>query len=504
MSIKLWELPANANHFRRCLKYETFGVALFLLLFVAGVYFRVESNATTVIEVAAIAGILYLWESAKRRLTNKWAEVDDCLAAGFNSRKGIDSYRYSIEQYSKAISIDPKYAWSYVLRGIALNNLGQYDRAIADLTVAVKLCRLQPMAYLVRGAVYQDQGQYQKAIWDLTIAGGICCSHWWDVYEILKVQKKVNREHRRTLKKILKLDSASTIDYVRSQQTSQELEWHRITIHECTKAIKQEPCGVTFLERGAVYFATGQYSEAIMDYTSGLRHYLDTGYGWGAMHAYRERATAYHATGDHQQFAADTMKAANLAKELERHSRVMAGKYKQKARDYLKELRKLHKYLARYPHSLSQFVQRGHIYWELGQYEKALADYSKAISLGDRRASTFESRGDAHLELQHYEQAIEDYSSALDGQFETLNRITALIYKKRGDAYRAQERYQNSVADYCKAIILSRYYCGIKSLTILSQRIREHPDWLEDAYLRLGDVAGRARQSTKINIATNY
>ena len=41
-------------------------------------------------------------------------------------------YNKAIKDYSKAIALDPKYAWAYSRRGHDYSKKGDFDRAIAD------------------------------------------------------------------------------------------------------------------------------------------------------------------------------------------------------------------------------------------------------------------------------------------------------------------------------------------------------------------------------------
>jgi tetratricopeptide (TPR) repeat protein len=48
-------------------------------------------------------------------------------------------YDRAIADLTEAIRLDPKYVWAYASRGEAYRMKGDYDRAIADLTEAIRL-----------------------------------------------------------------------------------------------------------------------------------------------------------------------------------------------------------------------------------------------------------------------------------------------------------------------------------------------------------------------------
>jgi tetratricopeptide (TPR) repeat protein len=79
---------------------------------------------------------------------------------------GLGNYRQAIEDYNRAIEIKPAYADAYSNRGLSYSKLGQYQLAIEDFN---KLIRLKPAyadAYYSRGNAYGMLGQYQLAIED--------------------------------------------------------------------------------------------------------------------------------------------------------------------------------------------------------------------------------------------------------------------------------------------------------------------------------------------------
>ena len=77
------------------------------------------------------------------------------LAFIFNSRGNAyhrrGDYDRAIADYTEAIRLDPKYAIVYGNRGNSYRLKGDYDRAIADLTEAIRLDPKYAIAYNNRG-----------------------------------------------------------------------------------------------------------------------------------------------------------------------------------------------------------------------------------------------------------------------------------------------------------------------------------------------------------------
>jgi len=74
----------------------------------------------------------------------------------------------AIDDYTRAIELDPKDTKAYYNRGLAYSNLRQYQKAIDDYTRTIELDPKLAIAYYNRGTVYDELRQYQKAIDDYT------------------------------------------------------------------------------------------------------------------------------------------------------------------------------------------------------------------------------------------------------------------------------------------------------------------------------------------------
>ena len=73
----------------------------------------------------------------------------------------------AIEDFDRAIRIDPEFAMAYSNRGYAYLNKEQYDRAVVDCTKAINLNPGDAVAYLNRGTAYRLQGNTAEATAEL-------------------------------------------------------------------------------------------------------------------------------------------------------------------------------------------------------------------------------------------------------------------------------------------------------------------------------------------------
>ncbi|MBR1806300.1 MAG: tetratricopeptide repeat protein [Selenomonadaceae bacterium] len=79
-------------------------------------------------------------------------------------------YNGAIRLYGEAVELKPDFAAAYNNRGIAYDDLKQYERAIADYDAAIELDPNFAAAYNNRGAAYADMEQHEQAIDDYDTA----------------------------------------------------------------------------------------------------------------------------------------------------------------------------------------------------------------------------------------------------------------------------------------------------------------------------------------------
>jgi tetratricopeptide (TPR) repeat protein len=79
---------------------------------------------------------------------------------------GKGQYDRTIQDYDRAIALNPNFGEAYYARGIVYDEKGQYDSAIQELDRAIALNPKYADAYNNRGFVYEEKGQYDRAIQD--------------------------------------------------------------------------------------------------------------------------------------------------------------------------------------------------------------------------------------------------------------------------------------------------------------------------------------------------
>ena len=86
-------------------------------------------------------------------------------------KKGLDhgkleKYQEAIENFNKAIELDPNSVAFYFARGDVYEILKKYEEAINDYDEAIELDPDNSYCYCNRGIAYEKMGEYQEAIND--------------------------------------------------------------------------------------------------------------------------------------------------------------------------------------------------------------------------------------------------------------------------------------------------------------------------------------------------
>jgi tetratricopeptide (TPR) repeat protein len=88
-------------------------------------------------------------------------------------------------------------------------------------------------------------------------------------------------------------------------------------------------------------------------------------------------------------------------------------------------------------------LNRANLYAELSQFDKAIADYNRALELEPRNVPARYSRGNAYGKQGRHEQAIADYNALL-----AINPAFPHAYVKKGLAYEQMGRPQEALTVY--------------------------------------------------------
>lgn len=181
----------------------------------------------------------------------------------------------AIEDYTKAIQLNPNNATAYNNRGFVRLSLGDNRGAIADYTKAIQLDPDDVTAYYFRGSARSELGEKQGAISDYTIA--------------------------------IQLDPNDATAYKNRAFAREDLGDQQGAVADYTAAIQLDPDDVTaYSSRGLAHYELGDLQSAIEDYNQAIQ--LDPDY----ITAYYFRGAARSDLGDKQGAIADYTTAIQL------------------------------------------------------------------------------------------------------------------------------------------------------------------------------------------------
>ncbi|HVX63374.1 MAG TPA: tetratricopeptide repeat protein, partial [Pirellulales bacterium] len=103
------------------------------------------------------------------------------------------------------------------------------------------------------------------------------------------------------------------------------------------------------------------------------------------------------------------------------------------------------------PERPGPWLARGFAYWQLGQFDNALADFNTAVKLaGPMLTNSLAARGGLLHAMQRSKEAMSDFGEALK-----LNKADGMIYLFRGRSLCAEDKYQAGLKDFKTAVQLN-------------------------------------------------
>jgi tetratricopeptide (TPR) repeat protein len=242
-------------------------------------------------------------------------------------------------------------------------------------------------------------------------------------------------------------------------------------IADYDKAIALEPgWALAYNNRGFARIRREEFDAAIVDLDKAIA--LDPTFGF----AYNNRGKAFAEKGDLEKAMADydksiALDASNaLALSNRGYARTLKGEFDGAIADFDRAI-------AVSPKMAESYNGRGAAYYtryfqsrSAQDLNKAIDDYSQAINLGPA-AMIYANRGYALTDKEEYDRAIADFDKAL-----TLNPKLATAYNGRGLVNYSKAQFAQAIVDYDKAIAFdanSAEFYGNRALSRLALRLDE-------------------------------
>lgn len=102
--------------------------------------------------------------------------------------------------------------------------------------------------------------------------------------------------------------------------------------------------------------------------------------------------------------------------------------------------------LSKYPVSMV-YLRRGTIFYNTGEYDKAISDFNGAVTVDPLYAEAYDIRGSAYTKKKQYKMALADFTEAL-----RINPSYVLSYNNRGYLYMVTGEYDKAACDFTMAL----------------------------------------------------
>ncbi|MCX6251086.1 MAG: tetratricopeptide repeat protein [Bacteroidetes bacterium] len=109
--------------------------------------------------------------------------------------------------------------------------------------------------------------------------------------------------------------------------------------------------------------------------------------------------------------------------------------------------------ISKYDYSQVAYYNRGTAWDELKQWDRAIADFSKAIEINPKLTDAYYNRGNTYNNLGQWERSITDFSKVIE-----IDPNNTKAYSNRGATYIILGQWDKAVADFSKTIEIDPEY----------------------------------------------
>ena len=269
-------------------------------------------------KIKRLAAIKRGYNRAKNTNTinkNKTLTGDDYFYLALNAPK--DSHQYIINNYSKCISLNSKYKeFAYGLRGMTKDNLKDYSGAIEDYSKAIEINPKGVTSYIFyfkRGTIKGRLEDYSGAIEDYSKAIEINPKDGdsYNLRGVLKYELKDYSGAISDISKAIDLGTNNAVSYYSRGGAKSNTGDYSGAIEEYSKAIELDPnYALAYYNRGISKKNLKDYYGAIEDYNKAIE--IDPKFA----NAYYNRGIAKANTGDSSGACKDFKKACKLGSKF--------------------------------------------------------------------------------------------------------------------------------------------------------------------------------------------
>ncbi|BBO89172.1 tetratricopeptide repeat protein [Desulfosarcina ovata] len=422
-----------------------------------------SKKTKSIIGIALIILIgMVVWSMIDTR--SKWKHQELGIA-----EYGQGNYKNAIKHFTSGIASNPGNASLYNNRGLAYFKLKEYKKALSDYDKALELNTDFAVAYCNRGLAHfkstsvpgtteKDQ-IYNKAIIDFTKAIALDPKQIVDAY--------YNRG----------LTYNQSIHYYRKPFTDEVEGTYQKALSDFDRTLALDPgYALAFAGKGNAYYRHGDWNTAEEEYNKAIELKDKIVEKWGKNSlagVFSSRARNYIALNELEKSGSDYEKVLELDPRSTAPSGHGASVWFQ-LKNYDKLIEAYNKIIDLIENDSEfknfsgigrSYAGRAKTYYLLGQYDKAIADYHKALSSGSAEGhgysitevhrylgKTYLSTGKRQAAENELEKAIKLYGDKTDSK---IKRVASGGYTGRGACWIDLEEYENAISDFENTLALN-------------------------------------------------
>jgi tetratricopeptide (TPR) repeat protein len=282
------------------------------------------------------------------------------------------NHKDAIDQFTKAVNIDPEYTEAYIKRSASYEAMGELQNAADDLKRALTFEQKDAKLYYDAARINYSLGKYDDA---LTLVN----------------KSIVQNKKSETALRLLALVQMALEDYSSSL----------ITVNKALE-IKDNPEN---------YFVRAQLSEKMKNYNQAE---IDYQAAISKNSSYTEALLALASLRLSLNKPEQAMESCNAVLANESGSKdalLLRSKIYVKLTEYPKAIDDLSKILYNNPNDKEMYVVRGTCYQEFTQHQQAINDFSKALLIDPKYSEAIYKRAYSYEQVGDFKSAIKDYES---------------------------------------------------------------------------------------------
>ncbi len=302
-----------------------------------------------------------------------------------------DRYRKALADFDKALELDSDFALAFAGKGNAYYRHGDWDKAAAEYTRAIKL----------KDKIVEKWGQ--KAL------AGVFSSRGRNYLAMNELEKSGS-----DYEKVLKLDPRSTAPAGHGASVWFKLKNYDKLIEAYSKVIdliENDPefkdysgTGRCYAGRAKIYYILGRYDKAMADSEKALTSGSAEGHGYNVAEVHRYMGKIYFKTGKREEAETELKEAIRLYadKTGSKIKRVAAGGYTGRGFCWL-DLEEYVRAISDFKRALSLYTPKdkgyaeahknlGLVYWKMGKSEKANEYFKKAIDMFEEGGKKYSAK----------------------------------------------------------------------------------------------------------------